>query len=122
MGKARTEKKVAASRVNASRAAESRRGVPVSDEHKAKLKAAQQARREREKQERAALGIAPAIVEKKKTGRPAKVKPEQDSAAEKRPRGRPKRQDAQLTAQGLGTPETGAQGQESLLQERNGGQ
>jgi hypothetical protein len=69
MGRARTAKKVAASRANAARATEARRGQSPSEETKAKLCAAQTARRERERAEREALGLAD---------------------APKRPRGRPK--------------------------------
>jgi hypothetical protein len=89
---------------------EALRGVPMSDEHKAKLKAAQAVRREREKQERAALGLDATPTEKKQVGRPAKSKPDATNEP-KRPRGRPKRQDGQTTAGMIDAPETGVEGQ-----------
>ena len=114
MGKARTEKKIAAARATA----ESRRGVKWTDEQKAKLRESQAARREREAQERAALGLDAAPTEKKKAGRPAKIKPEVEAAAP-RPRGRPKKQSAGNTTIGLETPQNAPHGEESLLQEGN---
>lgn len=112
-----TDASIEASRLNVERATEARRGVPMSEEHKAKIRASMLARRAKEKQERAAAGLAAAPVEKKKAGRPAKIKPDVETVP--RPRGRPKKQTGQNTAINAGTPETGAQGQESLLQEGN---
>ena len=59
----------------------------------------QKARRERERQEREAAGLAAPVeaAEKKKPGRPRKQ--EAEPAGEKRGRGRPKKQDGQTTAQ-----------------------
>lgn len=74
-----------ASRANGAKA----KAIVTSEEHKAKLKAAQHARREREKAEREALGIAEGPQEKKKAGRP-RTRPE--TTGEKRPRGRPKKE------------------------------
>ena len=96
MGQARTEKKIAAARVNVERATEARRGVPMSEAHKAKLRDAYAARRQREQEERAALGLDTVIV-----------------AEPKRPRGRPKKQAGQNTKNGLETPRSAAGGQET---------
>lgn len=49
MGKARTEKKIAASRANVVRASEANRGKSPSEETRQKLREAQAARRERER-------------------------------------------------------------------------
>ena len=64
------------------------------DESRRKQSEAQQARRERE---RAALGMTADTTEPRRRGRPAKPI---DPDAPKRPRGRPKKQDAQTPAQG----------------------
>ena len=74
MGKSRTDKKIAAARINVARATDTLRGVPISEEHKAKLKVAQKERREREKQERAALSPDTAPEPKRPRGRPSKQK------------------------------------------------
>ena len=79
------------SRANIAGLNEKRKASGFDEETRAKLKAAQQARREREKEERAALGLDAAPVEKKKPGRPAKIKPDAPATAP-RPRGRPKKQ------------------------------
>ena len=91
MGQARTEKKIAAARA----VAESRIGAKWTEEQKANLREKQTERRERERQERAALGLTPAVpVEKKPPGRPRKEQPV--DPAPKRPRGRPKKTDGQI--------------------------
>lgn len=72
MGRAKTEKKSAASRANMEKLNIQRKGQAFSEEHKEKLKAAQAARRERER-------IAKSVV-----------MPEAD-VAPKRPRGRPRK-------------------------------
>ena len=72
MGRARTERKVNASRVNAAKAAESRIGKTFTDEQRAKLKEAQRLRREREAQE---SGVAVQNPETKPVGRPRKTHP-----------------------------------------------
>ncbi len=74
IGSIKTEKKTAASRATVVHATEARTGATLSEEHKERLRVAQAARRERERAERAASGIV---------------------TAPKRPRGRPKKTDAQ---------------------------
>ena len=111
MGKARTDRKLNALAENRAKF------TGHSEETRAKLRMAQAVRREREKQERAALGIVEPVKETKKPGRPAKVRPDVETVP--RPRGRPKKQTGQNITISAGTPETGAQGQESLLQEGN---
>ena len=72
IGRRTSERKTAAARANA----EKRRGQPLSEEHKAKLKEAQAARRERERSEQVASGMAsPEPQEKRKPGRPRKSEP-----------------------------------------------
>ena len=106
MGRARTERKAQAARLNGAK-------NTFTDETRAKLREAQAARRERERQERAAAGIVEVVKEPKKPGRPAKIKPDVE-AQPKRPRGRPKKQNEQMTAQELDTPETGVEGQKTV--------
>jgi hypothetical protein len=48
------------------------KAVVQSEEHRAKLRTAQSARRERERQEKTAAGLLPVAVEKKRPGRPRK--------------------------------------------------
>jgi hypothetical protein len=84
MGSAKTERKVAAARA----VAESRRGQKWSEEAKAKLREAQQARRERERQEQTLSGLASVPTEKKPVGRP-RTRPVEETP--KKPRGRPKK-------------------------------
>ena len=70
MGKARTEKKAVSSRANGAKSKQ----VVQSEEHRAKLRAAQAARREREKQEKSVNGVLPPEAqEKRKPGRPKKT-------------------------------------------------
>jgi hypothetical protein len=89
IGRARTEKKIAAARATA----EARKGKPLSEEHKAKLKESQRLRREREKEERAALGL--------------------DAPQEKKPRGRPKKTETAIhTPERAEASQNGKQGQE----------
>lgn len=83
LGSARTEKKAEAARQNAAL----RRGKPLSDEHKEKLRQAQAARREREKA--LADSDVTAVVEKRPTGRP-RTRPIAETT-EKRPVGRPRK-------------------------------
>jgi len=84
-----------ASRANIARLNEARKVGGFADETREKLRAAQSERRERERQERAALGLAPAVsAEKKPPGRPRKEQPV--DPAPKRPRGRPKKTDGQI--------------------------
>ena len=65
-----TEAAQEASRANGAKA----KAVVMSEEHKAKLREAQAARREREKQEKIARGeLIPTPDEKRKPGRPKKV-------------------------------------------------
>ena len=100
IGRSRTERKQAASRVNGAKA----KDTVQSEEHKAKLRDAQAARRERERQERAALGLTAAPVAKKPVGRP-KTNPDVP-AADKKPRGRPKtKQAAAGAAEGVASHE-----------------
>jgi len=85
--------------------AEKRKGMPLSEEHRAKLKEAQRLRREREQ----ATGVAVQTTEKKAVGRPRKAHPEQTTeTAPKRGRGRPKTKTEQNTPLPLGEAETGA--------------
>lgn len=86
MGQARSERKREAVRQNGLLGG----AYPMTPETKEKLRAAQSARREREKQERDALGLTSGVsAEKKSPGRPRKEPPV--DAAPKRPRGRPKK-------------------------------
>lgn len=101
MGKARTERKYAAAVANAQK----RKGKPLSEEHKAKLREAQQERREREQVERAALGLDAAEgTEKKPVGRPRKATTAGDTHSPKRGRGRPKKSETQNA---INAPENG---------------
>lgn len=101
LGSIRTERKAESSRQNAAK----RRGVPLSEEHRAKLKEAQRLRREREQ----ATGVAVQNTEKKPVGRPRKTQPEQTTETapqQKRGRGRPRKaEQATLPIDGA---ETGA--------------
>lgn len=84
----------------------------MSEEHKAKLREAQRLRREREKQERAALGLDAAETEKKPIGRPRKS-PVSDTHTPKRGRGRPKKSETAIESQNaIDAPETAGTGQE----------
>ena len=76
----------------------------MSEEHKAKLREAQTARREREKQERIERGevVKTVATEKRKQGRPKKAETGTAIDAPKRPVGRPKKQTATITEE---TPE-----------------
>ena len=65
LGSARTPRKQASSRENGKKSV-------FTEEMREKLKAAQAARRERERQEKATLGPIPPAVPKRKTGRPKK--------------------------------------------------
>ncbi len=69
MGSAKTGKKVEAARMVAQR----RRGTELSADVKAKLKAAQKARRERERQEKEAAGLVTVATPKRPRGRPRKT-------------------------------------------------
>ena len=103
MGSARTEKKTASSRENAAKAAEARRGSKWTEEQRAKLREAQSARREREKQERMERGeVVNTAGEKRKPGRPKKEETGTAIDALKRPVGRPKKQAPTITEE---TPE-----------------
>jgi hypothetical protein len=86
MGSARTERKIAAARA----VAESRRGVKWTEEQKARLRAAQQARRERERRERLESDQTMPVKEKRPVGRP-RTRPTLDEDTPKRPVGRPKK-------------------------------
>ncbi len=88
-----TRRITAASREASRRNGAEAKQVVQSEAHKAKLRAAQAQRREREKQERAALGLEVAPVAKKPPGRPRKEQPV--DPAPKRPRGRPPKADGQ---------------------------
>ena len=68
---------------------------PMTEERRQKLRDAQAARRERE---RTANSVAPEMTEKRPPGRP-RTTPAPDHNAPKRPRGRPKKQDAQQTGE-----------------------
>jgi hypothetical protein len=114
MGRARTEKKIEATRANISRINERKRLHGVSEETKAKLREAQRLRREREKQarleveqERAKPENVPAIreamreISRRNAGQsviydPPWSAPKElkgtDSTKEKRPVGRPRKQ------------------------------
>jgi len=99
IGSRKTPRKAESSRVNVARATEARTGQTLSEEHRAKLKAAQQRRREREREALGVAGTAP--VEKRPPGRPRK-QPEAGSVADcetapKRGRGRPRKEPAQMT-------------------------
>lgn len=72
LGRARTPAKSKAGRENVKKATAATRGVPLSEEMKAKLRIGQQARRERERQERESSGLQPAPKEKRPVGRPRK--------------------------------------------------
>jgi len=88
MGRARTEKKLNA-------LAENRlKFTGHTAETRALLSEKQKERREREKQERAALGLDASPVDKQPRGRPRKEKPV--DPATKRPRGRPPQTDKQI--------------------------
>jgi hypothetical protein len=69
MGSARTERKAAASRATAA----SRKGVTLTEEQRERQRQGQLARWERIRAERAAAGLTPVVVEKKRAGRPRKV-------------------------------------------------
>ena len=89
-----TRRVTAASREASRRNGAEAKHIVQSEEHKAKLRVAQAERRERERQERAALGLTPAVsAEKKSPGRPRKEAA--GDPAPKRPRGRPKKIDGQ---------------------------
>ena len=92
MGRARTERKIAAARA----VAESRRGVLWTEEQKAKLREAQKERRERERLARLTAGeVEPdTAAEKRPVGRPRKQTTEEGTAP-KRPVGRPKKVQAE---------------------------
>jgi hypothetical protein len=66
MGKASTERKKAAARENGKK-------NTFTEETRAKLRAGQAARREREREEREAAGVVTITPEKKRAGRPRKV-------------------------------------------------
>ena len=68
MGSARTERKKTASVENGKKGG----AHAFTEETREKLRAAQAARRERERQEKATLGPIPPAVPKRKTGRPKK--------------------------------------------------
>lgn len=88
IGSKTSERKAVSSRANGAKARE----VVTSEEHKAKLRAAQQARRDREKAEREPMRTAEAAT-KRPPGRPRKEQPE--AIEPKRPRGRPKKETVQ---------------------------
>ena len=70
-----TRRVTAASREASRRNGAEAKQIVQSEEHRAKLRAAQSARRERERQEHAALGLTPAVPEPKRPrGRPRKEK------------------------------------------------
>ena len=70
MGSAKTERKAASSRANGSKGG----AYPMTEETRAKLREAQAARREREKQEKIAQGLLPLEPQvKRKRGRPKKM-------------------------------------------------
>jgi hypothetical protein len=99
IGSRKTPRKTESSRANVARATEARTGQTLSEEHRAKLKAAQMARRERERVAQQALGAEAVPTEPRRRGRPTKpIDPDQASAP-KRGRGRPRKQDAQTSAQ-----------------------
>lgn len=80
MGKARTEKKISASRANVTKAQDAIRGKPISEDHKAKLREAQRLRREREKAEWLASGGSSTESDpKRKPGRPKKTDAPQEA-------------------------------------------
>ena len=94
MGSITSEKKTAAVRENGKLGGR-KPGTPMSEEHKAAIKAARQAQEDARKQ------AAPVvIVEKKRAGRP-RTRPVAEAPT--RGRGRPKKQDAQTTAEASGT-------------------
>lgn len=69
MGSARTARKTAAARLNVARATEARRGKPMSEEHKAKLRASYQARNRQEIADRED-GTTEQAQESNRSGRP----------------------------------------------------
>lgn len=84
--------------------AEKRKGMPLSEEHKMRLREAQRLRREREAQE---AGVAVQTADKKPVGRPRKVQAEATANdSPKRGRGRPRK--AEQTTLPLETPQAGA--------------
>jgi hypothetical protein len=85
MGRARTPAKIRAARETAA----ARRGVPLSEEHREKIRVAQEARWEKYRAEKAAAAAANPVPPKepKRIGRPPKPV---DPDAVKRSRGRPK--------------------------------
>lgn len=91
LGSAKTERKIEALAKNRAKF------TGHTEETKAKLRAAQAARRERERQERAALGLVePETSEKKRPGRP-RTRPIEEAQA-KRPRGRPRKSEGEEAA------------------------
>jgi hypothetical protein len=75
IGSRRSERKTASSRANGAKA----KAIVQTEEHKAKLREAQQSRREREKAEREAQGILP--PPKRPQGRPKKKTDTEESTA-----------------------------------------
>ncbi|GDX40805.1 hypothetical protein LBMAG21_10970 [Armatimonadota bacterium] len=85
LGSIKTERKTETSRANAAKATEARKGKPMSDAHKEKLRQAYQARR-------IASGVAVQPADKKPVGRPRKAQAEAiANDTPKRRRGRPRK-------------------------------
>lgn len=90
LGSIRTERKSESSRANAAKATEARKGKPMSDAHKEKLRLAYHARME-------ATDKTAQTTDKKPVGRPRKVQTEATANdTPKRGRGRP-RKDGQIS-------------------------
>ena len=89
LGARRTERKIESATKNIARA----NSAPMTEERRAKIREAQSARRERERAERAALGLDTTPTEKRPPGRPRKAETEASKAVPKRGRGRPKKQE-----------------------------
>lgn len=105
MGRSRSERKIEAAR----RVAESRRKENLTEEQVNKLRESQRLRREREQAAREASGVAVQTAEKKPVGRPRKAQAEataNDAPQQKRGRGRPRK--AEQATLPMETPQEGA--------------
>ena len=101
LGSVRTERKTATSRANAAKATEARRGKPMTEEHKAKLRQAYLARRE-------AQGITTEAKQARPVGRPRKEPPADGTTTPKRGRGRPRKSEvAQMPLPNADVAQTG---------------
>ena len=91
LGQARTPAKAKAARENAA----ARRGVPLSEEHREKIRAAQEARWEKYRAKKAEQAATLPPVEQKRRGRPRQEQPAELDTTPKRGRGRPRKETAQ---------------------------